>query len=183
MIDRLQIDPGVWIAPGAIVVGDVTIDAEASIWYGCVIRGDLEPIRIGRGSNIQDLTMVHVDFGLACTVGEHVTVGHRCIVHACEVGDEAMIGMAATLLSGCRIGRGAVIAAGAVVREGFVVPDGKLAAGVPATIRGDVTEVQASRFRRGTENYIRTARAFRDGKIGHGPYSGRDRTDPGASGR
>ena len=172
-IDALAIDDSAWVAPGAIVVGRVTLEARVSIWYGCVLRGDLEPIRIGAETNIQDLTMVHVDRDLPCTIGRRVTVGHRCIIHACEVGDGATIGMGATLLSGCKIGRGALVAAGAVVREGMDVPDGAFVAGVPAKIKGSVDDEMRQRFDWGVENYLQVSRAFREGQLGHGPHSGR----------
>lgn len=162
-----RIDDSAWIAPGAVVCGDVALGARASIWFGCVVRADLEPIVIGEATNVQDLTMVHVDHGLGCTIGRRVTIGHRCIVHACEVGDDALIGMGAVLLSGCKIGAGALVAAGAVVREGFEVPPGKVAAGVPAVIKGDVDEAMAARMRNGTTSYIATAKAFADGRFEH----------------
>ncbi len=160
-----RISPEAWVAPGAIVAGDVTLAAGVSIWYGCVLRGDLEPIEIGESTNVQDLTMVHVDHGLACRVGRRVTVGHRCIVHACDVGDDALIGMGAVLLSGCRIGAGALVAAGAVVREGFDVPPGAVAAGVPATVRGEVDPELARRMRRGVDSYLENAAAYRAGRF------------------
>ena len=169
---RLELHESSWIAPGAIVVGDVTLGPEVSVWYGCVVRGDLEPIRVGAGSNIQDLTLVHVDHGLGVTIGERVTVGHRCIIHGCEIGDDALIGMGAVILSGATIGAGAVVAAGAVVREGFHVPAGTLAAGVPAILKGPVKPEFSERARRGVHTYIRSAADYREGRLGGGPFGG-----------
>ena len=146
--------------------GDVTLGARVSIWYGCVLRGDLEPITIGAETNIQDLTMVHVDRDFGCSIGRRVTVGHRCIVHACEVGDHALIGMGAILLTGCKIGEGALVAAGAVVKEGFEVPPGMIAAGVPAKIKGEVDPELAQRMQWGVDNYLQTSRAFAEGRFG-----------------
>lgn len=168
-----SLHPDSWVAPGAVIVGDVTLGPKASVWYGCVVRGDLEPIRIGERSNVQDLTCIHVDHGMPVTVGERVTIGHRCIVHGCEVGDDAMIGMGAVLLSGCRIGRGAVVSAGAVVREGFEVPDGQIAAGVPATLRGPVSEDLRRRFAKGVDSYVDTSVRFRAGEFGVAPEEAR----------
>jgi carbonic anhydrase/acetyltransferase-like protein (isoleucine patch superfamily) len=178
LANRLEIDPGAWIAPGAVVVGDVTIGPGASIWYGCVLRADLEPITIGEGTNIQDLTVVHVDEDLPVRIGRRVTIAHRCVVHGCSVGDEALIGMGAVLLSGCRVGRGALVAAGALVREGFEVPDGAIAAGVPAKVRGEVDPALRERILRGVALYQVCADAYRRGGLGGGPFGGRRASGP-----
>ena len=160
--EHVVVHPDGWIAPGAIVRGRVTIGAAASVWFGCVLRGDLEPITIGEASNVQDLTVVHVDRGAPAVVGKRVTIGHRAIVHGAVIEDEAVVGMGAVLLSGCTIGRGALVAAGAVVTEGFSVPPGRIAAGVPARLRGEVGEELRERFARGVESYIELARGYRE---------------------
>jgi len=167
---RLEIAADVWIAPGAILVGRVAIGAHSSVWYGCVLRGDLEPIRIGERTNVQDLTVIHVDEGMPVEIGHRVTIGHRCVIHGCVIGDEALIGMGAVLLSGCRIGKGALVAAGAMVREGFVVPDGTVAAGVPAVLRGPVDRTLSERALRGVETYVECAEGYREGRLGGGPH-------------
>jgi carbonic anhydrase/acetyltransferase-like protein (isoleucine patch superfamily) len=154
--------PEAWIAPGAVVRGRVTLDAYASIWFGCVLRGDLEPITIGEGTNVQDLTVVHVDRGFPAILGKRVTIGHRAIVHGAVVEDDAVVGMGAVLLSGCTVGAGALVAAGAVVTEGFSIPPGRIAAGVPAKLRGEVGEALRERFARGVESYRELARAYRE---------------------
>lgn len=169
---RLEIHPSAWIAPGAVLVGDVAVAEDASIWYGCVLRGDLEPVRVGRASNIQDLTLVHVDRRLPAIIGDKVTVGHRCVIHGCVIEDEALIGMGAVLLSGSRIGRGALVAAGAVVREGFEVPAGAVAAGVPAQIKGNVDETLRARILQGVDDYLACAAGYREGRLGGGPHGG-----------
>jgi carbonic anhydrase/acetyltransferase-like protein (isoleucine patch superfamily) len=163
---RLDLHPESFVAPGATVVGDVAIGPEASVWYGCVLRGDLEPIRVGARTNVQDLTLVHVDRGMGTTIGANVTIGHRCVIHGCVVEDDATIGMGAVLLSGCRIGRGALVTAGAVVREGFEVPAGTIAAGVPAVLRGPVTDALRRRFASGVESYVALSREYRHGRLG-----------------
>lgn len=169
---RLVIHPTAWVAPGSVLVGDVELAENVSVWYGCVLRGDLEPIGIGRGSNVQDLTVIHVDRSMPVRIGERVTIGHRCVIHGCVVEDEALIGMGAVLLSGCRIGRGALIAAGAVVREGFEVPPEAIASGVPAAIRGRVDDRLRARVREGVDTYIACAAGYREKKLGGGPYAG-----------
>lgn len=171
--DLLSFDPTAWVAPGAVVVGDVRLGARASVWYGCVLRGDIEPIRIGEETNVQDLTIVHVDHGYAADIGARVTIGHRCVIHGCTIEDDALIGMGAVLLTGCRIGRGAVVAAGAVVLERFEVPEGTVAAGVPAKIGGAVSPALRERVRSGVETYVGYRRRYAAGELGDGPYGGR----------
>jgi carbonic anhydrase/acetyltransferase-like protein (isoleucine patch superfamily) len=168
---ELDVHPDSWVAPNAVVVGQVSLGRSASVWYGCVLRGDLEPIRVGEESNIQDLTLVHVDKDFPVTIGRRVTVGHSCVIHGCRVEDDALIGMGAVLLTGCHVGKGALIAAGAVVREGFVVPDGAIAAGVPAKLRGEVDEKMRARIREGVEDYLACAEGYRSGRLG-----GREKT-------
>jgi carbonic anhydrase/acetyltransferase-like protein (isoleucine patch superfamily) len=159
-----------------VVVGQVSIGRRGSVWYGCVLRGDLEPIRIGADTNIQDLTLVHVDKGFPVDIGDRVTVGHHCVIHGCRIEDEALIGMGAVLLTGCQVGRGALVAAGAVVREDFVVPDGAVAAGVPATLRGEVDENMKARISEGVEDYLACSEGYRAGLLGTGAYDGRRST-------
>ena len=173
LANALDIAPDAFVAPGAVVVGQVTLGAEASVWYGCVLRGDIEPITIGARTNIQDGTIVHVDDDLPTVVGARVTIGHRSLVHGCEVGDDALIGMGAVILSGAKIGAQALVAAGAVVREGFEVPPRTLVAGVPAKIRGELDDETLERMRLNNEHYIGYARAYREGRLGGGPHGGR----------
>lgn len=170
--NRLQIDRSVWVAPGAVIVGDVTVGKRSSVWYGCVLRGDLEPVVIGEETNIQDLTLVHVDVDLPAVVGSRVSIGHRCVIHGCTVKDEVLVGMGSVLLNGCTIGKGALVAAGSVVREGFVVPDGMIAAGVPAVLKGEVTPELRERIRFGIGNYMSVAALYLGGELGGGRYGG-----------
>jgi carbonic anhydrase/acetyltransferase-like protein (isoleucine patch superfamily) len=164
-VTRLSVHPEAWIAPGAVVVGEVSLGARASVWYSCVLRGDLEPIEVGEESNVQDGTVVHVDRGFPTRIGRRVTIGHRCVVHGCTVEDGALIGMGAVLLSGSRIGAGALVAAGAVVLEGFQVPPGMVAAGVPARLRGPIPEPLKERVVHGADSYVASAREYRSGRI------------------
>lgn len=127
-----MLDPYAHVAENATLIGDVTLAAGASVWYGAVLRADAAPICIGANSNIQDNCVLHCDPDCGITVGENVVVGHGAILHGCEVGDGCLIGMGAILLNGCKIGAGSVIGAGALVAEGVEVPPGSLMVGIPA---------------------------------------------------
>ena len=153
-----------WVAPTADVVGDVRIGPHASVWYGCVLRGDIAPIRIGPESNIQDLTVVHVDHGLPAVIGARVGVGHRAIIHGCEIEDDCLIGMGAVILSGAVIGQGSVIGAGALVTEGVHIPPRSLVLGMPGRVVRTVDEELSVRTRRTIENYRALKDAHRTGR-------------------
>jgi carbonic anhydrase/acetyltransferase-like protein (isoleucine patch superfamily) len=146
-------------------MGDVRLAAEASVWYQCVLRGDIATIAVGERSNIQDLTMVHVDEGVPCTIGAGVGVGHRCILHGCIIEDDCLIGMGSVLLNGVRVGTGSVIGAGAVVPEGMDIPPGSLVMGVPAKIRRPVDDELRARIRLTVEHYVSLARLHAEGKF------------------
>jgi carbonic anhydrase/acetyltransferase-like protein (isoleucine patch superfamily) len=127
-----RIDPSAWVAPNATLIGNVTIEAHASVFYGSVIRGDRDAIHIGAGSNIQDNVTLHTDAGLQLIIGSRVSVGHGAIIHGCTIGDDCLIGMGATVMNGAVIGAGSLIAAGALVLEYTSVPAGSLVVGSPA---------------------------------------------------
>jgi carbonic anhydrase/acetyltransferase-like protein (isoleucine patch superfamily) len=146
-------------------MGDVTLEAESSVWYGCVLRGDMAPISVGSRSNLQDGTMVHVDEEVPCRVGSRVGVGHRVILHGCTVEDECLIGMGAVLLNGVRIGTGSVVAAGAVLPEGMEVPPRSLVMGVPARIVRPVDERLARRIVETWQHYVKQAQAHHAGRF------------------
>lgn len=129
-----------WVAPNAAVIGRVTLSDKASVWYGATLRAEIEPIRIGTGSNIQDGVTIHVDPGFPAAIGANVSVGHNAVLHGCTVEDGCLIGMGAVVLNGARIGRGSLVAAGAVVAQGVQVPPGSLVAGVPGKVRRELTE-------------------------------------------
>jgi len=145
-------------------MGDVTLGEESSIWYGAVLRGDMAAIIIGAQTNIQDGSIVHVDTGVPCTIGQRVGVGHRVILHGCTVGDDCLIAMGSVLLNGVRIGAGSVVAAGAVVREGMEVPPGSLVMGVPGRIVRPVDAELSKRAAATWKHYVKEARAHRDGR-------------------
>jgi carbonic anhydrase/acetyltransferase-like protein (isoleucine patch superfamily) len=146
-------------------MGDVTIGAESSVWYGAVVRGDMAPIVIGSQTNLQDGTVVHVDEGVPCEVGSRVGVGHRVILHGCTVADDCLIGMGSVLLNKVHIGSGSVVAAGSVLPEGMQVPPRSLVMGVPARVVGAVDERLARRIAGTWSHYVEQARAHRAGRF------------------
>ncbi len=174
---RPQIDPTAWVAPGAIVYGRVRLKAHSSIWFGCVLRGDQEYIEVGEETNIQDGSILHVEHGgYPCILGNRVTLGHCAIVHGSTVGDGALIGIRAAVLSRCLIGEGALIAAGAVVLEGTTVPPHTLWAGCPAKQIRELTSAQRERlaetYRHYVNNSIAHRAAFADDRL-PGPLTAR----------
>ena len=130
-----KIDTSVYIASSAIVCGNVIVGKHSSIWFNCVIRGDADQISIGENSNIQDISMLHVDYGKPLFIGNNVTVGHRCIIHGCTIKDSCLIGMGSIIMNGAIIGKGSIIAAGSVILENTVIPENSLAAGIPGKIK------------------------------------------------
>ncbi len=155
---RPRIEESVFIAPTAVIIGDVTIAEGASIWYGVVLRGDMEPITIGRDTNIQDNCTVHTDYGHPTLIGAGVSVGHNAVVHGCTIEDDCLIAMGALVLSGAVIRRGSVVAAGAVVRERQEVGPGQLVAGTPAVVKRSVPAAELAEFLRPVANYRKLAR-------------------------
>lgn len=158
---RPQIAEDVFIAPGVHIIGRVFIDQGSSIWFNTVIRADINDVRIGKYTNIQDNSVIHVDLGYPTVIGDYVLVGHKAVLHGCTVGDGALIGMGAILLDGARVGKNAIVAAGAVVREGGEVPAGTLAVGTPARVIRELTPEEITRIRQGTESYVTWAQEYR----------------------
>ncbi len=148
-----------FVAPNATVLGDVTLGPLSSVWYGCVLRGDINSIEIGEGSNIQDLTMVHLADDYGVKVGRYCTIGHRAIIHACEIGDECLIGMGATILDGVKIGARSIVGANALVTQGKNIPPGSLVYGSPAKVVSTLGEKEQQGIRRWAEKYIEVAQA------------------------
>ncbi|MER3439047.1 MAG: gamma carbonic anhydrase family protein [Chloroflexota bacterium] len=156
-----RIAPDVFLAPGAVIVGDVEIGPGSSVWFNAVIRGDVAPVRIGARTNIQDGAVIHLDPDAPCTIGDDVTVGHRAVVHGTTVGNGVIIGMGSVVLSRSRVGNGVIIAAGAVVPEGMDIPDGALVAGVPATIKRMLDDERQHALIRSATGYVTNAARFR----------------------
>jgi carbonic anhydrase/acetyltransferase-like protein (isoleucine patch superfamily) len=153
-----------FIAPGAVVLGDVTLGERSSVWYGAVLRGDMAPITIGDDTNIQDGTIVHVDEGVPCRIGPRVGVGHRVILHGCTVEEECLVGMGSILLNNVVVETGSVIAAGAVVPEGMRIPARSLVMGVPARIVRSVDRALAERIEGTWRHYVEQAGRHRAGR-------------------
>jgi gamma-carbonic anhydrase len=152
-----QIGKDVYIARGAVVVGDVTIGDHSSVWYNAVLRGDINRIVVGAYTNIQDNAVLHLENDLPCLVGNYVTIGHSAIVHACTVGDETLIGMGSVVLDGAVIGKHCLIGAKALVKQGAHIPDGSLVVGMPARVVRTLTPEERARFKPGAEKYASNA--------------------------
>jgi carbonic anhydrase/acetyltransferase-like protein (isoleucine patch superfamily) len=153
-----------FIAENATLIGDVQLGQDCSVWFGCVLRADNDRITIGRGSNIQDLSVVHVDKGVPVSIGEFVTVGHRAIIHGCSVGDYTLIGMGAIVMNNARIGKYCIIGAGALITEGMIIPDYSLVLGIPGKIISSVSEQKQAANKKSAEGYIELAKKYRTGE-------------------
>jgi len=162
------VEPSAWIAPGAVVLGDVTLGTEATVWYGAVVRGDSAPIRVGRQTNIQDGCILHADEGFPCTLGERVTLGHGSIVHGATVEDDCLIGMRAVVMNGARIGKGSIVAVGSIVTEGTVIPPGSLALGQPAKVKRETSDRDRELIRHAAEHYVAAGKVYREARVGEG---------------
>jgi gamma-carbonic anhydrase len=156
------IHPTAWIVPGATVLGDVTLAEESSVWYGAVLRGDLNRIIIGPRSNIQDNAVVHIDTPNETRLGELVTVGHSAIVHACKIDNEVLIGMGSIVLDGAEVGARSIIGANALVTLGMKIPPGSLVLGSPAKIRRQLTVDEQKDIARWAWSYVETSKHFRE---------------------
>ena len=158
-----QLAEGAWVADSAQVIGHVELAEDASIWFGAILRGDTELLRIGKGSNVQDGSIVHADVGFPVTLGENVTVGHQVMLHGCTVGDGSLIGIQAVVLNGAKIGKHCLVGAGALVTEGKEFPDGSMIIGSPAKVVRQLTPEQIAGLRRSAEHYVANAKRFRAG--------------------
>ncbi len=152
-----------WVADSAQVIGRVALAQDVSIWFGTVVRGDTETIRIGRGSNIQDACVLHADMGKPLTVGEDVTVGHQVMLHGCTIGDGSLIGIGAVVLNGARIGRNCIVGAGSLVTEGKEFADGSMIMGSPAKVVRELSAEQKQGLVNSAQMYVLNARRFKSG--------------------
>ncbi len=159
---RPQLADTVWIAPNAIVIGDVRLARNVSIWWNAVLRGDNDPITIGENTNIQDGSVLHTDIGVPLTIGTNVTVGHMVMLHGCTVGDGSLIGIGAIILNRAVIGRECLIGAGALVPEGKVIPDRSLVVGTPGQIVRQLTDDDLAGIRKGNHHYLEHMQHHRD---------------------
>ena len=153
-------DGDFWVAPDANVIGNVTLGQGSSVWFSATLRGDVDAIVVGDGSNIQENVVVHVDPGFPVKIGARCTIGHKAMIHGCEIGDETLIGMGATILNGAKIGKGCLIGAGALVTEGKEIPDGSLVLGAPGKVVREIGEAGLEANRASARTYRATTRRF-----------------------
>ncbi len=158
-----QLADGTWVADSAQVMGAVVLGENVSVWFGAVLRGDTEPITIGRNSNVQDLSVLHADVGSPLAIGENVTIGHQVMLHGCTVGDNSLIGIQAVVLNNAKIGRNSIVGAGSVVTEGKEFPDNSLIIGAPAKVVRTLDEAAAAKLRASAEHYVDNGRRFAKG--------------------
>jgi carbonic anhydrase/acetyltransferase-like protein (isoleucine patch superfamily) len=158
-----EVADSAWVADSAQVMGHVTLAEDSSVWFGAVLRGDTETITVGKGSNIQDGSVLHADYGFPLSLGERVTVGHQVMLHGCTIGDETLIGIGATVLNGAKIGRNCLVGARALITEGKEFPDGSMIFGSPAKVVRTLTPEQIEGLRRSAEHYMENAQRYRRG--------------------
>jgi carbonic anhydrase/acetyltransferase-like protein (isoleucine patch superfamily) len=154
-----------WVAPSASISGSVGLEARASVWYGASVRGDLENIGIGRGSNVQDCSSLHADPGFPLRIGESVSVGHGAVLHGCEIGDRVLVGMSATIMNGAVVGADSIIGAGALVTEGLDIPPRSLVLGFPARVVRPVTDDEVARSLQNAADYVALAQEHAHGTV------------------
>jgi carbonic anhydrase/acetyltransferase-like protein (isoleucine patch superfamily) len=150
----------VWIAPSAVVTGDVILQNDVNIWYGAVIRGDIETISIDEGTNIQDNSVLHTDFNCKLTIGKGITVGHSVILHGCIIEDDSLIGMGATILNGAQIGKNSIIGANSLITEGKKIPERSLVMGSPGKVIREVTEEEIKAIHENAKRYIQNSKRY-----------------------
>ena len=163
-----QLGEGAWVADSAQVIGNVKLADGASVWFGAVLRGDNEPMRIGKGTNIQEGSVLHSDPGFPLTLGENVTIGHQVMLHGCTVGDNTLIGIQSVVLNNARIGRNSIVGAGSIVTEGKEFPDNSLIIGSPAKAVRTLDDAAVAKLKHSAEHYVDNGRRYAKGlkKIG-----------------
>jgi len=160
-----EIDPEAWVADTAVLIGKIVLEQAANIWFGAVLRGDNEEIRVGRGSNIQENAVLHTDMGYPLIIGANCTIGHKAMLHGCMIGEGSLIGMGATVLNGAKIGKGCLIGAGALITEGKDIPDGSLVMGAPGKVVRPLDEAAQQRLLKSALGYQANARRFAKGLV------------------
>ncbi len=156
-------DGDYWVAPTAVLIGDVVMESGSSVWFGSVLRGDNERITVGEGSNLQENCVCHTDMGFPLVIRRHCTIGHKVMLHGCEIGDNTLIGMGAVILNGAKIGKNCLIGAGALVTEGKEIPDGTLVVGSPAVVKRHLSPEAIEGLTKSAESYQANMRRFRTG--------------------
>jgi carbonic anhydrase/acetyltransferase-like protein (isoleucine patch superfamily) len=165
---RPQIDPTAWVAPTAVLIGNVIVEARANIWFGAVLRGDNEAITVGAGSNVQENAVLHTDMGFPLTIGANCTIGHKAMLHGCTIEAGSLIGMGATLLNGAKIGAGSLVGACALVTEGKEIAPGSLVMGAPAKVVRELDAAAQARLLKSAEGYRANAVRFAKGIVAVG---------------
>lgn len=156
-----EVHGSVFVAPGSHIIGNVALAKDASVWFNSVLRGDCDRISIGEGSNIQDGSVLHTDEGIPLNIGQGVTVGHKVMLHGCDIGDYSLIGINAVILNGAKIGKYCVIGANALITEGKVIPDGSVVMGAPGKIVKEVTVEQKAQLKHSAQHYVENAKRFK----------------------
>lgn len=169
---RVRAQGDYWVADNAIVLGSVLLHHDASVWFNAVLRGDTELITVGEGSNVQDGAVLHTDPGCPLVIGRNVTVGHKAMLHGCEIGDNSLIGINAVVLNRVKIGRNCIIGANALITEGKEIPDNSMVMGAPGKVVRELSEDEIKGLRLSAQHYVENGRRFRDG------LSPQDRADP-----
>ena len=157
-----QVADDAWIAPGSHIIGDIVLEAKTSVWFGCTLRGDNERITVGAGSNVQENCVLHTDMGYPLIIGAGCTIGHKAMLHGCQIGENSLIGMGATVLNGAKIGKNCLIGAGALITEGKTIPDGSLVMGAPGKVVRSLDAAAIDRIRLSAVHYQENARRFSD---------------------
>lgn len=157
-----KVHPAAYVSPRASLLGDVKVEEDSSIWEYAVLRGDMNYIRIGKGTSIQDNATVHTTFTHPAIVGDHVTAGHNCVIHACEIGDRSVVGIGAIVLTGAKVGKECVIGAGSVITENTVIPDRSLVLGIPGKVKREVSDELLEGFLIGAELYVELGRKHKE---------------------
>ncbi len=158
-----QLENGTWVAPDANIIGKVVLEENSSVWFGCTLRGDNEPIVVGEGSNVQENVVMHTDPGFPLSIGRGCTIGHKAMLHGCTLGENTLIGMGATVLNGARIGNNCLIGAGALITEGKEIPDGSLVMGAPGKIVRELDDQAIAAFTATALHYQKNAARYRAG--------------------
>ena len=157
-----QLHDSAWVADNAVVIGTVVMEAGSSVWFNCVVRGDNDLITIGENSNVQDGAVLHTDTGFKLRIGRDCTIGHKAMLHGCEIGEGSLIGIGSVVLNGAKIGRNSIVGAGSVVPEGKVYPDNVLILGSPAVVRRELQPAECERIRWGAKHYVQNAARYRN---------------------
>ncbi len=160
---QLPSDGFCWVAPTAVIIGQINLAADTSVWFGSVLRGDNEPITIGAGTNIQENCVMHTDMGFPLNVGAGCTIGHKAMLHGCTIGDNSLIGMGATVLNAAVIGNNCIIGAGALVPEGKTIPDNSLVVGMPGKVVRSLGDADRSMLKAASAQYVANAKRFANG--------------------